>query len=83
MADESYPSDLRYHPEHDWVRTEGDEAVFGITWYAQDALGEVVVGEGGVGGHQASSPSPPLGGRRRSSGPVTGLRGTRGRPARP
>ena len=41
-ADESYPSDLRYHPEHDWVRTEGDEAVFGITWYAQDALGEVV-----------------------------------------
>ena len=41
-ADESYPSDLRYHPEHDWVRAEGDEAVFGITWYAQDALGEVV-----------------------------------------
>ncbi len=39
---ESYPGDLRYHPEHDWVRTEGDEAVFGITWYAQDALGEVV-----------------------------------------
>lgn len=42
MADESYPDDLRYHPEHDWVRVEGDEAVFGITWYAQDALGEVV-----------------------------------------
>ncbi|MGD9571795.1 MAG: glycine cleavage system protein GcvH [Thermoleophilia bacterium] len=41
-ADESYPADLRYHREHDWVRTEGDEAVFGITWYAQDALGEVV-----------------------------------------
>ena len=41
-ADESYPSDLRYHPEHDWVRLDGDEAVFGITWYAQDALGEVV-----------------------------------------
>jgi glycine cleavage system H protein len=41
-APESYPGDLRYHPEHDWVRTEGDEAVFGITWYAQDALGEVV-----------------------------------------
>ena len=41
-ADESYPADLRYHPEHDWVRAEGDEAVFGITWYAQDALGEVV-----------------------------------------
>ena len=42
VADESYPSDLRYHREHDWVRAEGDEAVFGITWYAQDALGEVV-----------------------------------------
>ncbi len=41
-ADESYPSDLRYHPEHDWVRADGDEHVFGITWYAQDALGEVV-----------------------------------------
>ena len=41
-ADESYPPDLRYHPEHDWVRLDGDEAVFGITWYAQDALGEVV-----------------------------------------
>jgi glycine cleavage system H protein len=42
MSDETYPEDLRYHREHDWVRTEGDEAVFGITWYAQDALGEVV-----------------------------------------
>jgi glycine cleavage system H protein len=42
VADETYPDDLRYHPEHDWVRVEGDEAVFGITWYAQDALGEVV-----------------------------------------
>jgi glycine cleavage system H protein len=41
-ADETYPPDLRYHPEHDWVRMDGDEAVFGITWYAQDALGEVV-----------------------------------------
>jgi glycine cleavage system H protein len=39
---ESYPEDLKYHPEHDWARIEGDEAVFGITWYAQDALGEVV-----------------------------------------
>ena len=38
----SYPEDLRYHPEHDWARIEGDEATFGITWYAQDALGEVV-----------------------------------------
>ena len=42
MADESYPEDLRYHPEHDWARVEGDQATFGITWYAQDALGEVV-----------------------------------------
>jgi glycine cleavage system H protein len=42
MADESYPEDLRYHPEHDWARIEGDEATFGVTWYAQDALGEVV-----------------------------------------
>lgn len=42
MADETYPEGLRYHEEHDWVRVEGDEAVFGITWYAQDALGEIV-----------------------------------------
>lgn len=41
-AEESYPEDLRYHPEHDWARIEGDEAGLGITWYAQDALGEVV-----------------------------------------
>ena len=40
--DESYPDDLRYHPEHDWARVGGDEAVLGITWYAQDALGELV-----------------------------------------
>lgn len=38
----AYPEDLKYHPEHDWARLEGDEAIFGITWYAQDALGEVV-----------------------------------------
>ena len=42
MAAESYPEDLLYHPEHDWARIDGDEATFGITWYAQDALGEVV-----------------------------------------
>ena len=42
MADETYPEDLLYHPEHDWARIDGDEATFGITWYAQDALGEVV-----------------------------------------
>ena len=42
MAEESYPEELRYHPEHDWARIEGETATFGITWYAQDALGEVV-----------------------------------------
>jgi glycine cleavage system H protein len=42
MAAESYPDDLRYHPEHDWARIDGDEATFGITWFAQDALGELV-----------------------------------------
>ena len=42
MADESYPEELKYHPEHDWARVEGDEATFGITWFAQDQLGEVV-----------------------------------------
>ena len=42
MSDETYPADLRYHPEHDWARVEGDEATFGVTWYAQNALGEVV-----------------------------------------
>jgi glycine cleavage system H protein len=42
MADESYPEDLKYHPEHDWARVEGDVATFGITWFAQDQLGEVV-----------------------------------------
>jgi glycine cleavage system H protein len=42
MADACYPDDLLYHPEHDWVRLDGDVATFGITWFAQDALGEVV-----------------------------------------
>jgi len=42
MADASYPDDLLYHAEHDWVRLDGDTAEFGITWFAQDALGEVV-----------------------------------------
>jgi glycine cleavage system H protein len=41
-AAESYPEDLVYHSEHDWARVEGDEAVLGITWFAQDALGELV-----------------------------------------
>jgi glycine cleavage system H protein len=42
VAEASYPEDLKYHAEHDWARIEGDTATFGITWYAQDALGEVV-----------------------------------------
>ena len=41
-AAESYPDDLKYHEEHDWARVEGDEAVLGITWFAADALGELV-----------------------------------------
>jgi len=41
-AEESYPADLKYHREHDWARIEGDTATLGITWYAQDALGELV-----------------------------------------
>jgi glycine cleavage system H protein len=49
-ASESYPDDLRYHPEHDWARVGGDEAVLGITWYAQDALGELVHFEAPEGG---------------------------------
>ena len=41
-ATETYPDELRYHPQHDWARIEGDEATLGITWYAQDSLGELV-----------------------------------------
>ena len=39
---ESYPEELLYHPEHDWARIDGDEAVIGVTWYAADSLGELV-----------------------------------------
>jgi glycine cleavage system H protein len=42
MAADRNPDDLRYHPEHDWARIDGDEATFGITWFAQDSLGELV-----------------------------------------
>jgi glycine cleavage system H protein len=42
VADESYPDDLKYHAEHDWARIEGDQATFGVTWFAQDSLGEIV-----------------------------------------
>jgi glycine cleavage system H protein len=41
-ADENYPDELKYHREHDWARIEGDTATLGVTWYAQDALGELV-----------------------------------------
>jgi glycine cleavage system H protein len=41
-ATESYPAELKYHREHDWARVDGDEALLGITWFAQDALGELV-----------------------------------------
>jgi glycine cleavage system H protein len=42
VAEASYPDDLRYHAEHDWARVDGEQATLGITWYAQDSLGEVV-----------------------------------------
>src|SRR5947209_7975842 len=42
MPEASYPGDLVYHPEHDWAKIEGERATFGITWYAQDSLGEIV-----------------------------------------
>ena len=58
MAEESYPDELRYHPEHDWARVEGAEATFGVTWYAQDALGEVVFYEPPAVGTQVTKDSP-------------------------
>jgi len=42
MAEASYPEDLLYHPEHDWAKVDGDVATFGVTWYAQDSLGDLV-----------------------------------------
>ena len=61
MADESYPQELKYYKEHDWVRIEGDEAVFGITWFAQDALGEIVYAELPDRGHHGERRSEPYG----------------------
>ena len=58
MAEASYPDDLLYHPEHDWARVEGEEAVFGITWYAQDSLGEVVFFEPPEVGSDVSKDQP-------------------------
>lgn len=57
-AQQTYPEDLSYHPEHDWARIEGDEATFGITWYAQDALGEVVFFEPPEVGTEVSKDQP-------------------------
>jgi glycine cleavage system H protein len=54
LAEESYPDELRYHREHDWARIEDTEATFGVTWYAQDALGEVVFYEPPEVGSQAA-----------------------------
>jgi glycine cleavage system H protein len=58
LAEETYPEELKYHPEHDWARIEGSEATFGITWYAQDALGEVVFYEPPEVGAEVSKDKP-------------------------
>jgi glycine cleavage system H protein len=58
MAEASYPQELLYHPEHDWVRIDGDVATFGITWHAQDALGEVVFFEPPALGAQLTQNEP-------------------------
>ena len=58
MAEASYPSDLKYHPDHDWARVDGDTATFGITWYAQDQLGEVVFFEPPAVGTTVTKDSP-------------------------
>ena len=57
-ATESYPGELKYHKEHDWARIEGDEAVLGITWFAQDSLGELVHYEPPNPGDTISKDSP-------------------------
>jgi len=58
VADASYPADLRYHADHDWARIEGDTAVCGITWYAQDQLGEVVFFEPPAAGTEITAGEP-------------------------
>jgi glycine cleavage system H protein len=58
MAEASYPEELLYHPEHDWARVEGDHATMGITWYAQDALGEVVFFEPPAVGTSVTKDAP-------------------------
>jgi len=54
----NYPSDLRYHPDHDWARVDGDVATFGVTWYAQEQLGEVVFFDPPPVGTQVSKGRP-------------------------
>jgi glycine cleavage system H protein len=58
MTDASYPEDLLYHSEHDWARVDGDSATLGITWYAQDALGEVVFYEAPAVGTSLTKDQP-------------------------
>ena len=58
MASASYPENLLYHPEHDWALVEGDEATLGITWYAQDSLGEVVFYDGPEVGAEVTKDEP-------------------------
>jgi glycine cleavage system H protein len=58
LADASYPPDLAYHEEHDWARIDGDTATFGVTWYAQDQLGEVVFFDPPAVGTSISKDSP-------------------------
>lgn len=58
MAEASYPDDLLYHPEHDWARVDGGQATLGITWYAQDALGEVVFFEPPAAGTEVRKDAP-------------------------
>ena len=58
MAAATYPSDLLYHPDHDWARVEGDQATFGITWFAQDQLGEVVFYEAPAVGTRVTMGEP-------------------------
>jgi glycine cleavage system H protein len=58
LSEETYPDDLLYHPEHDWARVEGESATFGLTWYAQDALGEVVFFDPPKSGTEVSKDTP-------------------------
>ena len=58
MADETYPQELKYYKEHDWVRLEGEDAVLGITWFAQDALGEIVYADLPAVGDEVTAGKP-------------------------